>query len=59
MKSVINLINTMQFKQALEEAEKKIYMTAYRHTNCNQSKTARLLGVSRGTLISKIKKWGA
>ena len=45
------------FKTALESAERDIYLKAYKYTSYNQSATAKLLGVSRTTLISKLKKW--
>ena len=46
-----------QFKEALERAERDIYMEAYMYTGQNQSEAARLLGVSRTTLRTKLKKW--
>ncbi len=45
------------FKQALEEAEQKIYIKAYEYAKFNQSEAARLLGVSRTTFINRIKQW--
>jgi DNA-binding NtrC family response regulator len=57
MKSVQKLINTKQFEQALEEAERHVYLAAYIHSGQNQSETARLLGVARGTVISKLSKY--
>ncbi len=50
--------DTMMFKDALEQAERNVYIKAYRYTSFNQSQTARLLGVSRTTLINKLTKWG-
>lgn len=58
MRNFIQLLNTMQFKAALEESEKEIYLAAYKFTGGNQSRTAKLLGVARGTLISKVKQFG-
>ena len=54
----IELIRDKQFKTALEAAEQKIYMEAYEYTGRNQSVTAKLLGVSRGTFRTKLKEWG-
>lgn len=45
------------FKKALENAERDIYLTAYKYADYNQSETARLLGVSRTTLINRLKMW--
>lgn len=56
MRNVINLLNNKLFKQALEDAEKEIFLQALAYCKNNQSKTARLLGVARGTLISKLKR---
>ena len=53
--SIFKLINNKQFKCALLEAEKTIYLAAYAHTSQNQAATARLLGVARGTAITKLK----
>jgi len=46
------------FKEALEKAEKRVYLAAYKYAGGNQSLSAHLLGVSRSTLISKMKKFG-
>ena len=51
------LVNTNQFKQAWEAAEQEIYKRAYQYSGCNQHSTAKLLGVSRGTAITKLRKW--
>ena len=51
------LLNNKLFKEALDSAEKEIYSAAYEYTGHNQVKTAKLLGVARGTLISRLKKW--
>lgn len=58
MKNIIHLLNTLQYAKALNSAEKEIYLAAYKYTGGNQSRTAKLLGVARGTLISKLKAWG-
>lgn len=57
-KYVSYLLNNKMFKQALERAEQDIYNAALLHTIHNESAAARLLGVSRGTLRSRLKKWG-
>jgi len=58
MREFTQLINTKQFALALEAAEKEVYLAAYKYAGGNQSLSARLLGVARGTLISKMKKFG-
>lgn len=45
------------YKLALEEAEKEIYLEAFKASRFNQSKTALWLGVSRGTLRKKLTKY--
>lgn len=57
MIEIIQLLNTLQFKEALENAEKEVYLAAYKYAGGNQSRTAKLLGVARGTLISKVRKF--
>jgi DNA-binding NtrC family response regulator len=51
------LIDNKQFKWALDAAEKEIFLAAYHETRNNQSAAAELLGVSRGTFISRLKEW--
>ena len=51
-------INSKQFKEALHWAEKEVYLHAYAFTNGNQSATAKLLNVARGTVINKLKQFG-
>lgn len=46
------------FSEALEKAEKDIYIRAYKYHGENQTLAAKSLGVSRGTFITKMKKWG-
>jgi DNA-binding NtrC family response regulator len=58
MEKTLLLIKAHQFKQALEVAEQEIYLKAYDSTGKNESATARLLGVSRTTLRSKLREWG-
>ena len=57
MNNVLRMLNTKQFKEALHEAEKQVILAAFNHAGGNQAKTARLLGVSRGTLINRFKSW--
>lgn len=58
MRNVTQLLNGLNFKDALVSAEKEVYLAAYQFAGGNQSKAAKLLGVSRGTLISKAKEFG-
>lgn len=58
MNNVQRLINNKQFKWALDAAEKEIYLAAYTSTGRNQKRAAELLGVSRGTFITRLKEWG-
>ncbi len=51
-------MNNKLFKQALDVAEQEIYLKAYEATTNNQVVTAKLLGVSRGTLRERLKRWG-
>lgn len=52
------LLNNKLFKEALEAAEKEIYLEAYKYNEYNQVVTANALGVARNTLRAKLKKWG-
>ena len=56
-KEYIDLISKNAFKQALEHAEREIFLRAYHHAKYNQVVTAKLLGVSRGTLRTRLKQW--
>lgn len=56
--NVLQLLNKSHFKEALTTAEKEVYLAAYKHANGNQSKAAKLLGVSRGTMIRKANEYG-
>ena len=58
MSKYAHLLNTMQYKEALAHAEKETFINAYKYTGFNQSATAKLMGVSRGTAIYKLKEWG-
>ena len=42
----------------LDEVIKKIITTAYKQTNKNQVQTAKLLGITRNTLLYRLKKYG-
>lgn len=42
----------------LAELEKPLIEATLRHTRGNQSRTANMLGLNRGTLRSKMKKYG-
>ncbi len=57
MNNIQNLLNLKQFKKALAESDRAIYLTAYEYAGRNQVQTAKLLGVSRGTLRTKLKSW--
>lgn len=57
MKNITNLINNKKFREALATAEEEIYKAAYIYSGHNQSETARLLGVARGTVITKLKSF--
>lgn len=42
----------------LDEVEEPILAIVMKHTRNNQSEAARILGISRGTLRTKLKKYG-
>ena len=42
----------------LDEVEEPLIAAVMKYTNNNQSETARILGMSRGTLRAKLKKFG-
>ena len=42
----------------LDEVEEPLLAAVMKYTNNNQSKAARLLGLSRGTLRTKLQKYG-
>jgi transcriptional regulator with PAS, ATPase and Fis domain len=42
----------------LDDVIKKIISTAYKQTNKNQVQTAKLLGITRNTLLYRLKKYG-
>lgn len=45
------------YELVLTQVERPLLECAMRHTGDNQSRTAQLLGVSRGTLRSRLKKY--
>jgi transcriptional regulator with PAS, ATPase and Fis domain len=47
----------INFANALEKAERDIYIKAYLYYNKNQSATAKALGIARGTFLTKMKRW--
>ena len=47
-----------QFKEALAFAEREVVLQAYQYARFNQVRTAQLLGISRGTLRSRLKLYG-
>ncbi len=57
LSGIMHLLNTLQFKEALETAEKEIYLAALNHAKNNQVQASKLLGVARGTLINRLKTW--
>jgi len=42
----------------LDEVEEPLLIAVMKYVNTNQSKAARLLGLSRGTLRTKLQKYG-
>jgi len=45
------------YELVLSEIEEPLLRAVMKHTKNNQSKTARLLGLNRGTLRKKLKKY--
>jgi DNA-binding NtrC family response regulator len=43
---------------SLQEAERRHLAFVLRHTSCNKRKAAHLLGISRSTLLNKVRKYG-
>lgn len=56
--SISYMIRKKLFKQALDTAEKQIFLAAMKETGDNQLQASKLLGVARGTLRDRLKKWG-
>ncbi len=44
--------------ETLEEAERRHLAAALQHTNSNRSRAAKILGISRSTLLAKIRRYG-
>ncbi len=57
MNNIQRLLNNKKYKEALYLAEKTVYLAAYEYTGRNQVRTAKMLGVARGTLINRLKKY--
>jgi Fis family transcriptional regulator, factor for inversion stimulation protein len=65
VKGFLNAINNKSNKDAnlnlyqliIEEVEAPLFRTVMELTRYNQSKAARILGVSRGTLRTKLKRY--
>lgn len=49
---------TNMYELFLHELEKPLLISLLKHTNHNQSKTAKMLGLNRGTLRAKMKTHG-
>jgi Fis family transcriptional regulator len=63
--AVENYFNTMDdqavtdlYEMVLSEVEAPLLSCVLRHTGNNQSRTAQVLGLNRGTLRKKLKKYG-
>lgn len=50
--------NDHLYEYFLHELEKPLLSTVLQHTRGNQSRTAKILGLNRGTLRSKLKAHG-
>lgn len=57
MNKIQKLLSNKLFKQALDAAEQEIFLAAYSEAGCNESLTAKLLGLSRGTIRERLKRW--
>jgi len=57
MITVTRLLNKHDFKGALELAEQEIILSALRYTGGNKRRCAQLLGLSRGTLYTKLRNF--
>lgn len=51
------IISSSHLDTALKQADCEVYKLAYEVSGRNQSKAAKLLGVSRGTFITKLKEY--
>lgn len=62
VKGYLNAVNTKDsslnlYQLIVEEVEAPLFRTVMELTRYNQSKAARVLGVSRGTLRTKLKRY--
>lgn len=62
VKSYLNAVNSKDanlnlYQLIIEEIEGPLFRTVMELTRYNQSKAARVLGVSRGTLRTKLKRY--
>ena len=57
LKDMTNISNCKLYNTVLSEAEKALISIVLKETNGNQLKTARVLGINRNTLRSKIKEY--
>ncbi len=57
LKSVNGNSNLNMYQLIIEEVEAPLFRTVMELTRYNQSKAARVLGVSRGTLRTKLKRY--
>lgn len=56
--SLSNEEPTQVYDLFLEQLEKPLLEAILKHTRGNQSQTAKILGINRGTLRSKLKTYG-
>ena len=54
---MIKILLPVLNQHTLSMAEREVYKAAYAVTSCNQTKAAKLLGVARGTFITKMKEY--
>lgn len=60
VKGYLNAVNSKDanlYQLVVEEVEAPLFRTVMEMTRYNQSKAARVLGVSRGTLRTKLKRY--
>jgi two-component system nitrogen regulation response regulator GlnG len=57
LKDMTNISNCNLYAAVLSEAEKALISIVFKETNGNQLKTAKVLGINRNTLRSKIKEY--
>jgi len=56
-RAVKTYLSTTSSKLIIEEVEAPLFRTVMEMTRYNQSRAARVLGVSRGTLRTKLKRY--